>query len=312
MNFGKVLTRAWEIIWKHKVLWFFGILASCGSQGGGGGGSTGYTFDSNSFQGTGNIPPEWRRFFFELERIPSESIFAIVIALIFVALFLALVFFLLSVFGRMSVIKGALQAEGGKALTFRQLSADGFSFFWRGLGLALMNAVILITFVFIFVFLGVAFTTLTLGLGLLCLIPLICILVPLGILYGVFIEMANVALVVEDVDVFEALQHSWALLRQNFANVAVMALILLIGGGVLSFLIALPIILVALPTLLAFLIGSSEAIWGGLAISGVLLLIGIPFVILLSGMLRSYILSAWTLTYIELSAPKAKVKKIKA
>jgi hypothetical protein len=29
-NFGEVLTRAWQIIWKHKVLWVFGILASCG------------------------------------------------------------------------------------------------------------------------------------------------------------------------------------------------------------------------------------------------------------------------------------------
>ncbi len=32
-NFGEVLSRAWQIIWKHKVLWIFGILASC-SQGG--------------------------------------------------------------------------------------------------------------------------------------------------------------------------------------------------------------------------------------------------------------------------------------
>ena len=24
-NFGEVLTRAWQIIWKHKVLWIFGI-----------------------------------------------------------------------------------------------------------------------------------------------------------------------------------------------------------------------------------------------------------------------------------------------
>ena len=39
-NFGEVLTRAWQIIWKHKVLWIFGILASCAR--GGGGGPAGY------------------------------------------------------------------------------------------------------------------------------------------------------------------------------------------------------------------------------------------------------------------------------
>ena len=40
-NFGEVLTRAWQNIWKHKVLWIFGILASCarGSGGSSGGGA---------------------------------------------------------------------------------------------------------------------------------------------------------------------------------------------------------------------------------------------------------------------------------
>ena len=40
-NFGEVLTRAWQIIWKHKVLWIFGILASCGRGSGGGNGGGG-------------------------------------------------------------------------------------------------------------------------------------------------------------------------------------------------------------------------------------------------------------------------------
>ena len=56
-NFGEVLTRAWQIIWKHKVLWIFGILASCARGGGGGssggGGNSGYQTGSgdNPFSG---------------------------------------------------------------------------------------------------------------------------------------------------------------------------------------------------------------------------------------------------------------------
>jgi len=46
-NFGEVLTRAWQITWKYKVLWIFGILAGCtnggGGGGGGGGGNSGYS-----------------------------------------------------------------------------------------------------------------------------------------------------------------------------------------------------------------------------------------------------------------------------
>lgn len=44
-NFGEALTRAWQIIWKHKILWVFGILASCGRGGG--------NFNSNFNSGGG-------------------------------------------------------------------------------------------------------------------------------------------------------------------------------------------------------------------------------------------------------------------
>ena len=53
-NFGEVLTRAWQIIWKHKVLWIFGILASCsrgnGGSGNGGSGNSGFNNGSNPDQ----------------------------------------------------------------------------------------------------------------------------------------------------------------------------------------------------------------------------------------------------------------------
>ena len=67
MDFGKILTRAWEIIWKFKVLWIFGILASCGqgtSSGGGGGGNTGFQFSGKDV----NLHPEVNRYFSQIER----------------------------------------------------------------------------------------------------------------------------------------------------------------------------------------------------------------------------------------------------
>jgi len=32
MDYGNVLSRAWQIIWKHKVLWIFGILAAATAE----------------------------------------------------------------------------------------------------------------------------------------------------------------------------------------------------------------------------------------------------------------------------------------
>jgi len=41
IDLGKTLTRAWQIVWNHKVLWIFGIFAGfANSNGGGGNGSS--------------------------------------------------------------------------------------------------------------------------------------------------------------------------------------------------------------------------------------------------------------------------------
>jgi len=55
INIGKILKRAWHILWNYRVLWIFGILlaitgAGRGGGGNGGGGSSGYQ-GSNGFQG---------------------------------------------------------------------------------------------------------------------------------------------------------------------------------------------------------------------------------------------------------------------
>ena len=57
MNILEIVKRAWKIIWKHKSLWVFGILASCvpqmtgggGHGGGGGSGNASATFSSSAF-----------------------------------------------------------------------------------------------------------------------------------------------------------------------------------------------------------------------------------------------------------------------
>ncbi|MBC7239221.1 MAG: hypothetical protein H5T71_03870, partial [Chloroflexi bacterium] len=43
MNYGQLLKRAWQITWRYKVLWAFGIAAAL-FQGGFGGGGFQYRF----------------------------------------------------------------------------------------------------------------------------------------------------------------------------------------------------------------------------------------------------------------------------
>jgi hypothetical protein len=61
LSLGPTLSRAWEIIWRHKILWIFGILAGCATGGGGGsGGSPNINVDDNNRNL--QLPPEVERF----------------------------------------------------------------------------------------------------------------------------------------------------------------------------------------------------------------------------------------------------------
>jgi hypothetical protein len=306
MDFGKVLTRAWHIIWNNKIIWLFGIFASCGSQSRFSS-SSNYSFDSRSFNGPRdvNLPDGLRQFFFNMERFfertPDDRLLGIGLGILCLILVIALIAFLLSVLGRLSVIKGALRADAGEKLSFSQLWEDGIIYFGRGLVLNLLLALAVFVLGLLFAVAFALIGAFTFGIGLICLLPIICLLIPIGIAYGVYVELANVALVAEDLSVSEAFSRGWNVMRDNLGNIAIMALILVIGGGVLSFIFALPLAAVVVPAFIGFIVNEGRAFGTGLAISAGLLVVAIPLVILLSGILRSYIVSAWTLTYTELS-----------
>lgn len=308
MDYGNILTRAWQIAWKNKALWLFGILASCGRQSGFSG--QGFNFGANStqFADPGTLPPEMERFFYQLERslesISPEAIVGFSFAIIAFSLLVALLLGFFSVYGRVTVIKGTIIAESGGSFNTASLASEGAAYFWRGLGLNLMLGFALLVVVGSVILVGVIFSTLTLGIGLLCFIPLLCLLVPFGLLYRVYIEMANVALVKEDLDVMAAARRGWELMQGNWGEIILMSLILLIGGGLLGVLISLPIAFVAAPLLFAAFSGNSDLIGSGLALSGICLVIGLPIVILANGILRTFLEGAWTLTYNELTADK--------
>src|SRR5215216_2346272 len=133
-NFGEVLSRAWQIIWKHKILWIFGILAGCGqggsrfnsgSNGGGGNGGAGPT----------NLPPQLEQIF---ENIARNATTFIVIAVAIICILWILTIFL-STIGRIGLIRGTWQVEGGtENLVFGQLFSESTPYFWRVFGLSLV------------------------------------------------------------------------------------------------------------------------------------------------------------------------------
>jgi hypothetical protein len=292
-NFGEVLSRAWQIIWRHKVLWIFGIFAGCSRGGGGSGGGGG----GGGGTGTGNQPfPELERTMEQLGRWISENAWIVAVFVLFLLLLIVLSVFLGTI-GRIGLIRGTYQAErGDQPLVFGDLFSGSMPYFWRVFGLSLL--IVLIALV-IFIPLAL-FGVITAGVGFLCMLPLICLLIPAMWALSVVIEQANAAIVIENLGIGDGFRKGWEVVRSHPGPMIVLALIVFIGSGVVGFLLALPIIAAVLPLVFGAASSNSGALWTGVACIAVYF----PILLVLNGILTAYMQSVWTLTYMRLTRPQ--------
>jgi hypothetical protein len=141
---------------------------------------------------------------------------------------------------------------------------------------------------------------LTAGVALLCILPLICILIPIGVVVGIVIEQANRAIVLEDLGIFEGLKRGWDILRSNIGPMLIMALILFGVQFMLGIIIAIPIFIVVFPTVFAFALGEAKN-FTPLYMALACICLYAPISLLLNGILITYTQAAWTLTYMRLT-----------
>jgi hypothetical protein len=296
MDIGEVLSRAWRIIWDHKVLWIFGILASCTSASSGSGNFQ-YQFES------GEVPPGMQQFFYQFQNVPNWTVTLIVIGVILVVLALVVLAIFLGTVGRIGLFRGTHQAEGGAAaLTFGELFRSSTPYFWRVFGLNLLVGVAIFVIFGVLITLGVLGSVFTLGVGLICLIPLICLMIPVAWFVTIVVEQASIAIVLEDVGIMDGLQRGWDVVRENLGVIIVMALILGLGVSLIGgLIIGLPMILIVWPALVGLLAESRALAGGGLLIAGLCFVLYLPVFLVLNGILRGYIETAWTLTYMRLT-----------
>jgi hypothetical protein len=332
MNIGEVLTRSWKIIWKHKILWIFGILASCArTSGGGGGGGSG----SQSSQ----FIPEVERLFaassggkhlslsmqtrslFNLNSLlfqssPGDDWVFVLIALGFILLiaFLVLLVLSLGVVGQIGVIKGAQKADREvEKLHFSVLLAEIRRYFWRVLALSLIAGLFIFLGIVVFAVMLMAFAVITLGLGLLCLVPIIFLFIPALWGFAVILEQTIIAIVTEDQSLTSAIQIGWKLFWSNLGVMIPMTLILDLGLTLLvGLVLIIPVLIIIVPGLLGLIINTPESTQIGLIISILAGAIYVPVLILLTGILRTYTLTAWTLTFLRLRSKTLVVSNVHA
>lgn len=306
MDFGEVITRAWNIIWKHKILWLFGFLAGMGGSSGGnsGGGSSGINFrgDANpnfNFDGFENMPQWLQRF---TERVPVW----LPIVLVLLVLVLIVIVVVLSTFGRIGLTRGAWLADEGELhLGLGQLWGYGSRYFWRVLLLSLILLGISLVVGLIVLIPVIGISILTLGIGLLCLLPLLCVVGIAASLFSVIFDLAGVAIVNEDLDVMDGLRRGWNVFKSHLGEMIGMAVILWIVSMAIGFVLALPVLLIVAPMIASAFFESRMAFGGGTLVSLVLFLLYLPVLLVAGGILQSYIGTAWTLVFRRLTGRPA-------
>jgi len=305
LDFGAILSRAWKITWENKVLWIFGLLAAMGNgAAGGGGGAGGGDGGGGRDFGPGGLelPPPVRRFV----ESPDPQIIAIVIGVICVLVLIALVLFVLSIIGRGGLIGGVRLVDDNGRVTFGEAWRVGLRNFWRVFLIGLIVGVVVIGLVLILLVPGIFFSITIIGL--LCGLPLIFAFVVAAIVLGIVAYFAQIAAVVEDLSVTAALGRAWEVIRANLGDIIILGIVLIVAQAVIGVVIALPVIVTLIPIVFAvigFINESQNLAVGGLIVAGLCFVAYLPVLIVLGGVLETWITSAWTLAYRQFVRPMA-------
>jgi len=322
MDHVKVLKRAWEILWRYRALWVFGIILAL-TTGGGGNRWAQYSFRGEDFSPGGQ---------FRIEQIPPEiagTLIAIGVGLACVIVILIIAAAVARYVTETALIRmvGDYEETGGKR-SVRQ----GFRMGWSRSALRLFLIDLLtglpVALAFIMLFAVAAAPLLlwatestaaramgmvaTIGLGL----PVILLAIAVGVILSVLMRFFRRVCVLEQAGVIESIRRGCGMVRQHLKDVAVMWLIMVglgLGWGIVM--IPVTILLVVLGGVLSGLPGLLTGGLASLAFGGAVpwivgLAVGIPifFLVLvlpllfLGGLWEVFKSSVWTLTYWELRA----------
>jgi hypothetical protein len=322
MEHSKVLKRAWEILWRYKALWVFGILVALGVADVGGRSTSSWRFGSEDFSPGGQ---------FHISEIPPgavETLIAVGIGLACVAAFLIIATVIARYVGEVALIRMVDDyEETGETRSVRQGFRIGWSrSAWR---LFLINLTIdaptVLAFLLVFALTfaplllwitdsnaaGVLGTVLTIGLFFVAILLVIVVAVALSVLKYFFRRVC----VLEKQGVIESIRQGYAMVRRHLKDVGLMWLIMTgVNLGWALLMVPIALLLLALGAAigggLGFAVYSLAESAGGATPWVLAILVGLPVFLLLlggplaflGGLMETFRSSTWTLTYRELRA----------
>lgn len=324
MDFIKVLKRAFEITWRYRALWVFGIILALTAGGGGGNPGTRYTF------GDRDIPIEGQPY--QGPGIPPEIVNVLIAVGIGLACFV-LVLVVVSIIARyVSETSLMRMVDDHEQTGEKRTVGQGFRLGWSRTAFRLflidllVNVPMALAFILLFVlslspFLLFLIDNVALrvigaiaGIGLFFLVILLAIVV--GTVVFVLMFFFRRACALEQVGVIESIRRGFGLVRRHPGDAALMWLIMF-TLGLAWVVVMIPVVLLLfvvgmlLGGLLALLVGllvslvaQGAAPWIAAALVGVpvmMVVIAVPATFL-GGLAQTFTSTVWTLTYRELRA----------
>jgi hypothetical protein len=308
INYGSLIKEAWQIAWKNKYLWWFGLMMTFSS-------GAGSNFSSSSnWKGNNGWEEDAKQKIFDWAALYWEWV---ALGLILLVL-LAIAFLILNIWGR-----GALVASLGKITAkepaqepanFKAGIREGKKFFWPILGLNLfLFGIGLAALIILGLPIAILFYLKAYWVGAFLALGGVLIFILLAILFSYLQKFGIIYLVLGKVSFWSALENAYWLLRRNLLPSLIMGIIfiplgLLAGLAALMFMLACLLIFL-IPGLLAyFLLGK----WA------IILLAILGIIILLAGMLAInsvyavFAQALWILFFRQIALPKEEEKVVEA
>ena len=138
MDYGKLFSKAWRVIWDNKYLIVLGMLIVLGSASGNSG--TQGSLPSFRADGGGKQLPQ---FYFEPPdlNIGGGLEIAVITLIALIILTIIVGFWVISTVARGGLIHGAYTVDSGGASSFSQAFSEGWSRVFRLLGISLVPAI---------------------------------------------------------------------------------------------------------------------------------------------------------------------------
>ncbi len=304
MDYGELLNGAWRVVWRHRYLWLLGLFAGgggfagCGSPGG-----QNYRYDVPSGSFGGNLE----------EHLP------LIFGLAALALLVVLVLAVISVAATAGLVTGTDAAYRGAPIRAREAWRQGWSAFWRLLGLWLLVGVV-VTAVVLLLVAVVAIPPVVsavardggpsgwailyaVGAGLVALL----VLLVGGVAVSIALQWALRALVLDGAGIVDSLRRSAGLLRSRpgrslgvwgISLGLSLVIGLVVGGAVLA--AAVPAILIGVAAWRT----EAAAVWAFVPLAALLALVVFG---LLKAVSSTFFSAYWTIAYLHLTEELAGI-----